>query len=116
MIAHLAIAMSIAIGCATTAGAAQRSKRTVANAGSVSSLRVENQRPVSLLTFEVALPGAGQATIVAKLDKPLAAGHSIELRLGKSSGCHFDVRWKFEDAGDAGSVDLCRDAHIVLTD
>ncbi len=112
MILHLAVAGAIAVGCATAAAAAQKSK-------SASLVNLENNRPVSLLAFEVILPGAekpDREKVVAKLDKPLAAGRSVKLRLNKSSGCVFDVRWKFEDAGDIGSVDLCKDAHIVLTD
>lgn len=120
MMSHLAVAGLMAIGYATAAGAAQKSRGTHAsNSGSVSLLDLENKRPVSLLAFEVSLPGAetpNQKQIVAKLQKPLAAGRSVKLRLGKSSGCVFDIRWKFEDADDAGSVDLCKDAHIVLTD
>jgi hypothetical protein len=119
MIAHLAAAMLIAIAGATTAGAVQRSKRTVATAGAASLLRLENKRPVSLLNFEVVLPDAEKperGRIVARLVEPLAAGRSIELRLGAAKGRRFDVHWRFEDSADAGSVDLCKDAHIVLTD
>lgn len=120
MISHLAVAGLILVGCATAALAAQKSKGTLgSNAKSAALVDLENKRPVSLLAFEIILPGAekpDQEVIVAKLGKPLAAGRSAKLRLDKSSGCVFDVRWKFEDAGDMGSVDLCKDAHIVLTD
>lgn len=120
MILRLAVAGLLMIGCATTAVAEQKPKEAPSsNSKSVSLLDLENKRPVSLLAFEVILPDAEkpeQEKIVAKLDKPLAAGRSVKLRLAAKSGCVFDIRWKFEDAGDAGSVDLCKDAHIVLTD
>lgn len=120
MILQLALAGLMTIGCATAAFAAPKPQgKTGANGKSASHLNLENKRPVSLLSFEIILPGAekpAQEQIVAKIDKPLAAGESVKLRFGKSHGCVFDVRWKFEDAGDVGSVDLCKDAHIVLTD
>lgn len=120
MISHLALAGLMTIGCATAALAGPKSQgKPDSKASSASLVNLENKRPVSLLTFEIILPGAekpDKEQIVAKLVKPLAAGRSIKLRLGRSNGCMFDVRWKFEDAGDVGSVDLCKDAHIVLTD
>ncbi|MBI3275345.1 MAG: hypothetical protein HYZ60_05270, partial [Methylocystis sp.] len=57
-----------------------------------------------------------QEKIVAKLKKPLASGKSVKLPLNGAKGCMFEARWKFDDVGDAGSVDLCSDAHIVLVD
>jgi hypothetical protein len=120
MISHLAMTGLAAICCVSAAVAEPKSRaKPASGAKSASLVSLENKRPVSLLTFEVIMPGAEKPEkehIVAKLDEPLAAGRSVKLRLGKSNGCVFDVRWKFEDAGDVGSVDLCKDAHIVLTD
>lgn len=122
MIARLAAAALMTFGCATDASAAPRrrdAQAARAGAASGSSLKLENKRRVSLLDFEVILPGASTpqaAKIVARLTEPLAAGGSIDLPLGDMGGCLFDVRWRYEDLGDAGSVDLCEDAHIVLTD
>lgn len=121
MILRLAVAGLTVIGCATGAGAEQGSKETLSSKHkSVSLLDLENKRPVSLLVFEVTLPPGAekpdQHKVVAKLDRPLAPGRSVKLRLAKQGVCVFDIKWKFEDAGDVGSVDLCRDAHIVLTD
>ena len=61
-------------------------------------------------------PTPATEKIVGKLDKPLPAGDSVSVRLDKPKGCLFEARWKFEDADDAGPVDLCNDAHIVLVD
>jgi hypothetical protein len=79
---------------------------------------LENKRALSLLSFEIAMPDAdpAKAVIVAKLEKPLLGGARIDLPLAGAKGCVFEARWQFEDAADAGSLDLCSDAHIVLID
>lgn len=128
MIARLAAAALIAFGCAAAASAAPRRHSAQApragaafapRAGAGSTLKLENKRQVSLLDFEVVLPGTStpqEAKVVARLAEPLAAGGSVDLPLEDMGGCLFDVRWRYQDAEDAGSVDLCEDAHIVLTD
>lgn len=131
MIARLAAAALIAWGCVAAANAASRRRGARAPGAEIgaahapgarsgpASLKLENKRFVSLLEFEIVLPGTPapeDARIVARLAEPLAAGRSVELPLGGSDACRFEVRWRYEDAEDAGSVDLCADAHIVLTD
>jgi hypothetical protein len=79
---------------------------------------LENKRSVSLQSFTIAKKGSGPAPelIVAKLDKPLPAGEKADLKLERATGCLFQARWKFDDADDAGALDLCNDAHIVMVD
>lgn len=114
MVWRLAMAGLIAIGFATAALAARKPK-AAPKSKPASVVNLENKRPVSLLTFEI-LNSEDQGKIVGRLEKPLASGHSAKVPLSGANGCVFEVRWKFEDAGDSGSVDLCNDAHIVLTD
>jgi hypothetical protein len=131
MIARLAAATLIAWSCAAAADAASRRRGARAPGAEIgaahapgsrtgpASLTLENKRFVSLLEFEVILPGTPapeDARIVARLAEPLAAGRSVELPLGGSDSCRYEVRWRYDDVEDAGAVDLCKDAHIVLTD
>ncbi|HEY8261298.1 MAG TPA: hypothetical protein VIG55_08815 [Methylosinus sp.] len=130
MIARLAAAALIAWSCAAAADAASRRRGAKAPGAEIgaahapgrtgpASLKLENKRFVSLLEFEVILPGTPapeEARIVARLAEPLAAGRSVELPLGGSDSCRYEVRWRYDDVEDAGAVDLCKDAHIVLTD
>jgi hypothetical protein len=82
------------------------------------SLDLENKRPVALLNFEIILPARDKTPerVIGKLDKPLAAGDAIRLPLTGGAGCAYQARWAFEDFQDAGDVDLCNDARIVLVD
>lgn len=129
---RLAIAGLIAIGCATPAFGATK-KHAAQSPKLAAAVNLENKRLVSLLSFEIVMlgkdrPGKRPAdkkppgkdekpeTIVGKLEKPLPAGQSASLPLNGAKGCLFEARWKFEDADDAGAVDLCNDAHIVLVD
>jgi len=124
---RLAMAGIIACGCATLAHGAVKSKNPSPPKLAL-AVNLENKRSIALLSFEIVTPGkdapgkaatgkdAAPETIVARLEKPLAAGESASLPLLNASGCLFEARWKFEDASDAGPVDLCSDAHIVLVD
>lgn len=96
-------------------GAAQSRPETLKLAASVN---LENKRPVALLNFEIVAPAGDktQETVVVRLEKPLAAGESARLPLAGGDGCQFQARWAFEDFADAGDVDLCGNAHIVLVD
>jgi hypothetical protein len=82
------------------------------------AVKLENKRPVALLDFEIVAPARDKVpeTVVGKLEKPLAAGASASFPLTGGAGCHYEARWTFEDAKDAGDVDLCNDAHIILAD
>lgn len=119
MIFRLAIAGLIAIGCATASVAVAKSK-TAPKSKLAAVVDLENKRPASLMSFEIVMPadtdGKGAEKVVAKLAKPLASGKRMKLRLEGAKGCVFEARWKFEDTSDAGFVDLCHDAHIVLVD
>ena len=124
---RLALAGLVALGCATPAlGAAK--PRSPPRPKLATAVNLENKRNISLLSFEVVMPGEdmpGQdlpgkdktpETIVGKLEKPLGAGESASLPLTGAKGCVFEARWKFADVGDSGAVDLCNDARIVLVD
>ena len=82
------------------------------------SVTLENKRHVPLQSFEIVQVGSltNKETSVGRLEKPLAAGETIDLELVKPKGCQFEARWKFEDAEDSGVLDLCNDPHIVLVD
>lgn len=82
------------------------------------TVNLENKRPVALLHFEIVTPARDKTAeiVVVKLEKPLAAGASASLPLPGVEGCAHQARWVFEDVTDAGEVDLCGAAHIVLVD
>jgi len=129
---RLALAGLVALGLAAPAlGAAK--PRSPPRPKLATAVNLENKRNISLLSFEVVMPGEdmpGQdlpgkdlpgkdktpETIVGKLEKPLGAGESASLKLTGAKGCLFEARWKFADVGDSGAVDLCNDARIVLVD
>jgi hypothetical protein len=121
MKAYLAIIGQLAVGVVAAgyrepaAGAPKPRPEAVKLAAAVN---LENKRPVALLNFEIVMPARDKTpeTIVGKLDKPLAAGEMASFPLEGGTGCAFEARWAFEDIKDAGDVDLCNDAHIVLVD
>lgn len=82
------------------------------------TVNLENKRQVPLLDFRIVMPTKDKATevIIAKLEKPLAAGATAKLPITGVDGCRFEARWAFEDFSDAGDVDLCRGGRIVLVD
>ncbi len=111
----------LAICVLLVAGAAARAVATETRPGALTlaaAINLENKRPVALLEFEIVAPGKDKApeTVVVKLGKPLAAGGAASLPLAGGEGCHYQARWAFEDFQDAGDVDLCGNAHIVLVD
>lgn len=139
---RLALAGLVALGFATKAPGAARPRKPPPPKPAA-AVNLENKRNVSLLSFEVVMQGKGapgkdapgtdapakdtsakdvagkdtvEETIVGRLEKPLGAGESASLPLTGAKGCLFEARWQFADVGDAGSVDLCNDAHIVLID
>lgn len=82
------------------------------------TVNLENKRGLPLLHFEIVVPARDNAPeiVVGKLAQPLAAGETARVPLAGGSGCRFEARWAFEDVKDAGDVDLCNDARIVLVD
>jgi hypothetical protein len=116
MKAGLAIVGLVAAGVGAPAFGAQ--KRSPAIKTLAAAVNLENRRRAPLLDFEIVMPAGDKTpeTIVGKLDKPLAAGGTASLPLNGGAGCMFEARWAFEDFKDAGDVDLCNDAHIVLVD
>lgn len=110
--------LAIATAAPAAAGKAHTTRAQAAPARVASAINLENRRPVSLLRFEIVMQGAAKLpeTIVGKLDKPLGSGQSASFPLTGATGCLFQARWAFEDVNDAGDVDLCNDARIVLVD
>lgn len=104
-----------ALAAAPALGAAKARPAAATPAAAVS---LENKRRVSLMSFEIVLPAKGTRpeTLVGRLEKPLASGATASFPLTGAKGCAFEARWAFEDMKDAGDVDLCSDAHIVLVD
>ncbi|WP_442756365.1 hypothetical protein ACNHKD_07035 [Methylocystis sp. JAN1] len=96
-------------------GAAETLLKTLKLAAAVN---LENKRPVALLQFEIVSPAREKTpeVVVGRLEKPLAAGASASLPLSGAEGCAYQARWAFEDFTDAGEVDLCGNAHIILVD
>lgn len=82
------------------------------------AVNIENKRPVALQRFEIVMARKGRAEdrIVGRLDRPLPAGASARFLLIGAKGCQFLAQWAFDDIKDAGDVDLCNDAHIILVD
>jgi hypothetical protein len=80
-------------------------------------LTVINARSVTLTAFEIATTGA-QPRLVAKLDKPLAPGAQVKVRLTRPSGCTYFVLARFDDdsENDSDSANLCGERQIRLTD
>lgn len=103
------------VGVAQTAGATKLRSTPIKLAQTVN---LENQRPVSLKSFEIVMAAKDKSPeiIVGKLDGPLAAGARAQFPLIGAKGCLFEARWTFDDAKDSGDVDLCNDAHIVFAD
>jgi hypothetical protein len=118
MTVRLALASLLAVSCAAGAIASSRIKETApAKLKTPTAVNVDNKRHKSLLTFEIMMATTnGQDKIVGRLERPLAAGKSMSVRLKGALGCNFRARWKFDDVDDSGTVDLCSDAHIVLID
>lgn len=120
MFLRMAAAGLVAICGSVESSAASRRKTSLAGGSKPPSvLNLENKRSVSLLKFEILLPDAKsteQEHIVGALRAPLAGGQSGKVKLSGVKGCVFEVRWKFEDLADSGSVDLCNDARIVLVE
>lgn len=112
---HWAIAGLIAAGVVTPAVCGDKRSTALKLATTVN---LENKRGVPLLHFEIVAPGKDKApeTVVARLEKPLAAGQAASFPLTGGKGCVFEARWAFEDFRAAGDVDLCNQAHIVLVD
>ncbi len=104
------IAVTFLALCASQAAA----HRSASVAPTLAAVSLENKRRVPLLEFRIVLPAT--EVVVAKLDKPLAAGATIKLPITGVEGCRFEARWAFEDFSDAGDVDLCRGGRIVLVD
>lgn len=116
MRAVLAIVGMAALGAAAPAGGkAETPAKALKLAAAVN---LENKRPVPLLRFEIVSPARDKEPeiVVGKLDKPLAAGASASVPLSSAEGCAYKARWAFEDFTDAGEVDLCGGAHIILVD
>jgi hypothetical protein len=116
MRATLAIVGLIAAGIGTPVSGAEKPRTTALKLAA--SVNLENKRPVSLLDFEIIMPGKDKTpeTIVGRLDKPLGAGAAASFPLSGGHGCVFEARWAFEDVKDSGEIDLCNEGHIVLVD
>lgn len=116
MRAVLAVIGMLALGAGTPVGGAAEPRPMPLKLAAAVDL--ENKRLVALLDFEIVSPASDRTpeTVVGKLEKPLAAGASASLPLSGGDGCLYQARWAFEDFKDAGDVDLCGNAHIILVD
>jgi hypothetical protein len=106
------------IAAASVAQAVGATKPRSAPAKLAQTVNLENQRLVSLKSFEIVMTAKDKTaeTIVGKIDRPLAAGGRARFPITGAKGCLFEARWTFDDAKDSGDVDLCNDAHIVFAD
>jgi hypothetical protein len=113
---NLAVVGLVAAGIAVPAFGAP--KPSPAAPKPAAAVNLENRRRAPLLNFEIVVPARDKTPeiVVGKLDKPLVAGGKASFPLNGGDGCIFEARWAFEDFKDAGDVDLCNDAHIVLVD
>ncbi|QGM98036.1 hypothetical protein [Methylocystis parvus] len=116
MRAVLAIVGMLALGAGASGGVAAQSRPAPLKLAA--SVNLENKRLVALLNFEIVSPAGEETpeTVIVRLDKPLGSGESASLPLSGGKGCQYQARWAFEDFKDAGDVDLCGNAHIVLVD
>jgi hypothetical protein len=82
------------------------------------AVNLENRRLVPLKSFEIVMTAKDKTseTIVAKIDRPVAAGDHAQFPITGAKGCLFEARWAFDDAKDSGDVDLCNNARIVFAD
>jgi hypothetical protein len=116
----LAVVGMMALGAGPPGGAAgpRPIQVELAQAKLAAAVNLENKRPVPLLNFEIVSPARDRTPeiVVGRLDGPLAAGASASLPLSGGEGCLYQARWAFEDFTDAGDVDLCGNARIVLVD
>jgi hypothetical protein len=118
---HLAFARLALLFCAAialSAPAQAAAKGETRRQKPPPAVTLENKRSIALQSFVIVMAGIGAApeTIIGKLDKPLPAGEKADVKLDRPKGCLFEARWTFEDADDAGALDLCNDGHIVLVD
>lgn len=107
--------VTICVFAAFGALAEDGGKRTPPNTTTIS---VSNNRAVALQQFEIYASASDAKTerLIGRLPKPLPAGERASVPLSKAKGCVFQARWSFTDAKDAGEVDLCNGANIVLVD
>ncbi len=109
----------IALVAGAPATGRPRMQRAIPPPVLASEVSLENRRKTPLVNFEIVMPGRNKTpeVVVGKIDKPLASGAATKFPLQGASGCAFEARWAFEDKiQDAGDIDLCNDAHIVLVD
>jgi hypothetical protein len=109
----------IALAAGAPAAGRPRMQRAIPPPVLANEVSLENRRKTPLINFEIVMPGRDKVpeVVVGKIEKPLASGDATKFPLQGASGCAFEVRWAFEDnIRDAGDIDLCNDAHIVLVD
>lgn len=113
--------LRLAVFCILSTFAAAADERPAGRAASASNtttVSISNKRGVALQQFEIFVPSpkSQNEKIIGKLPQPLGAGESVNVPLTRLKGCVVRARWSFADAQDAGEVDLCNGAHIVLVD
>lgn len=109
----------IALPASAPATVRARTHRSIPAPTPANEVSLENRRGTPLLNFEIIMPGRDKTTevVVGRIEKPLASGAATKFPLQGASGCAFEARWTFGDnIRDAGEIDLCNDAHIVLVD
>jgi hypothetical protein len=77
-------------------------------------VNVENRRAANLVSLEV-IDGGGN--VIARLARPLAAGRSSVVRLGRATGCDMTVQARFDDEGEVDeTLNLCREKVLRFRD
>jgi hypothetical protein len=70
-------------------------------------LALENLRAANLTSLEI-LDGEGK--VIARLQRPLAAGKKGSIRLQRTRGCDMTVQARFDDEGEVDeTLNLCRE-------
>jgi hypothetical protein len=77
-------------------------------------IALENQRAANLTSLEI-LDGEGK--VIARLQRPLAAGRKGSLRLGRTQGCDMTVQARFDDESEVDeTLNLCREKVLRFRD
>jgi hypothetical protein len=80
-------------------------------------ITIINARQVPLTMLEIATTGE-QPRLVGKLERELAPGQQVRLRLTRPAGCSYFVLARFSDESESESdgLNLCGERQLRLTD
>jgi hypothetical protein len=101
----LTAAAAVAVILGSTMGAdAQRAARLPAQ------MPIENMRAANLTELVIV---DGDAKVIGRLARPLAAGKKASVKLGRSTSCALNVRATFDDEGEVDeTLDLCKEKRL----